>query len=337
MSRAVILPVAALLFVLGLAVYVWLGATARPEPTPSAAATPTSSTAGETGMPTIVPSAASAAPTAAPTPGVTAVLVGAGDIAGCGVPGDEATADLLEGIAGTVFTLGDNVYNRGTPREFRECYGPSWGRPSIKERTRPVLGNHEYGTAGAAGHFGYFGGAAGDPDEGWYAYDAGEWRVYVLNSNCKQVDGCETGSVQERWLRANLAANPRDCTVAMWHHPLFSSGVEHGNDPATRDLWRTLQEAGAELVLVGHEHDYERFAPQTAGGELDEANGIVEIVVGTGGRSHYGLGTRQPNSLVFDGETFGVLRLELSPGAYAFEFVPVAGEDFTDSGTGACH
>jgi hypothetical protein len=262
------------------------------------------------------------------------VLVGAGDIADCSSTGDEATADLLDSIDGTVFTLGDNAYEAGTPGEFRRCYAPTWGRQLA--RTMPVPGNHEYGTAGAAGYFGYFGAAASDPDRGYYAYDRGAWRIYALNSNCADIGGCGAGSVQERWLRADLAANPRRCVLAIWHHPRFSSGL-HGNDPSTQALWEALYDAGAELILNGHDHTYERFAPQSPSGRVDTRTGIVEMVVGTGGRSHYDFPTIRANSIVRDDTSYGVLRLELVDGGWSFEFVPVAGASFTDSGGGTCH
>jgi hypothetical protein len=273
-------------------------------------------------------------PTSGGTPPGGAVLVGAGDIADCASNGDEGTAKLLDHLDGTVFTLGDNAYESGSPREFRDCYAPGWGRQL--DRTKPVPGNHEYETAGAAGYFGYFGAAAGDPATGWYAYDLGAWRVYVLNSNCARIGGCDIGSPQERWLRRDLAANPRACVVAMWHHPRFSSGL-HGSDPITADLWSDLDDAGAELILNGHDHDYERFAAQTPLARADPARGIVEIVVGTGGRSHYPFAKIRANSLVRDDTTYGVLRLVLSDGAWSFEFVPVPGGGFSDSGSGTCH
>ena len=262
------------------------------------------------------------------------VLIGAGDIASCSSDGDEATAKLIDGVDGTVFTLGDNAYERGSPGEYRDCYDPTWGRE--RARTRPVPGNHEYGTRGAAGYFEYFGGAAGKSGEGWYAYDAGTWRVYVLNSNCDEVGGCDAGSAQERWLHDDLAANPRQCVLAMWHHPLFNSG-EHGNNPITRPLWQDLYDAGADLVLNGHDHTYERFGPQAPDGRLDADRGIVEMVVGTGGRSHYPFPIVRDNSLVRDGTTWGVLRLVLSDGGWSFRFLPVPGATFTDSGDGTCH
>jgi hypothetical protein len=280
-----------------------------------------------------------ASPGTSADPGATdspvAVLVGAGDIAECTEGGDEETAALVESVGGIVFTLGDNAYEKGTFAEFQDCYGPTWGRPSIIDRTMPVVGNHEYETRDAAGYFRYFGAAAGDPDEGWYAYDAGTWRVYVLNSMCSEVGGCEAGSAQEQWLRSDLVANPRQCIAAMWHHPRFSSG-EHDNHEFMADLWQTLQDARAELVLTGHDHSYERFGPQDASGAADE-RGLVEMVIGTGGRDPRGFGDPLPNSLVRESPVFGIMRLELRADGYSFEFLAVPGEDFTDSGTGTCH
>ena len=281
-----------------------------------------------------VPGSAGPSTPATPTAAAVAVLVGAGDISDCSSDGDEATARLIDTIDGTVFTLGDNVYDDGTPDEFRRCYDPTWGRHL--GRTMPVPGNHEYNTPGATGYYAYFGAAAGDPQEGYYAYDRGSWRVYVLNSNCAAIGGCDAGSRQERWLRRDLADNPRRCVLAMWHHALFSSG-EHGSDPLARDLWRALYDAGAELVLSGHDHDYERFAAQAPGGRADPERGIVEIVAGTGGRSHYAFPAIRDNSLVRDNSTYGVLRLELADGGWTLEFIPVPGGTFTDSGSGTCH
>lgn len=315
--------------------------TRTPVPTPTRSARPTPTrtprpTATPTPTPTRTPT-----PSPSPTPRATAappfVLVGAGDIASCSSSGDEATAALLTKISGTVFTTGDNVYNDGTATEFKSCYGPSWGQASIKSRTRPAPGNHDYHTANASGYFDYFGSAAGDPTRGYYAYDAGSWRVYMLNSNCGAIGGCDAGSAQEQWLRADLAAHPRDCAVAMWHHARFSSGGEHGSSTATQALYQALYDFNAELVLTGHDHDYERFAPMTATGALDKERGIVQIVVGTGGKSHYAWGAIQPNSLVRNNDSYGVLRLSLSAGSWSFKFVPVAGKSFTDSGTGTCH
>jgi len=261
------------------------------------------------------------------------ILVGAGDIASCSSSGDEATASLVAGIGSTVFTAGDNVYDNGTAREFRDCYAPTWGRELA--RTLPAPGNHDYDTVRAAGYFGYFGAAAGDPGQGWYARDVGAWRIYVLNSNCWAVGGCEAGSTQERWLRADLAANPRACVLAIWHHPRFSSG-EHGSSTATRALWQALEDAGAEIVVNGHDHDYERFAPQTDTGSADP-NGLVEYVVGTGGRSHYAYRTTVANSVARNGDTYGVIEFQLYAASWSFSFVPVEGGIFADAGSGTCH
>jgi len=302
---------------------------------------PTSGTHGPkkspkpTAAPSISPTdAPTTPPTTPPTAAPPVVLVGAGDIASCGSSGDEATANLLDSIPGTVFTLGDNVYDNGTAAEFASCYDPSWGRH--RARTMPVPGNHDYNTAGATGYYGYFGAAAGDPAKGYYAYDAGAWRIYVLNSNCSAVGGCGAGSVQETWLRADLAANPRACVAAMWHHPRFSSG-SHGSSATTQDLWQALYDFDAELVLAGHDHDYERFAPQTATGALDPTRGLVGFVVGSGGRSHYAIATPRSNSLARNDDTYGVLRLELGDGTWSSRFIPQAGKTYTDSASGTCH
>jgi acid phosphatase type 7 len=339
-SRRIVLGVAVALLVLAVLVLVPRPG-GEPVPSPSARATgagePTATGAGSTSGPAATGRASQAAANASPgaTDGPVAVLVGAGDIAECDDDHDTATADLVEAIDATVFTLGDNAYEDGTLAEFEECYGPTWGRPSIKARTMPVAGNHEYQTRGAEGYFRYFGSAAGSPNEGWYAYDAGTWRIYALNSNCGEIGGCQAGSPQERWLRDDLAANPRACVAAMWHHPRFSSGG-HGNHEFMADIWRTLQDAGAELALAGHDHSYERFGPQDASGNADE-RGLVELVVGTGGRDPYPFRDPRPNSLVRESPVFGVVRLQLREDGYSFEFVAAPGTEFGDSGTGACH
>jgi hypothetical protein len=263
------------------------------------------------------------------------VLVGAGDISDCSNDNDEVTAKLLDGIDGTVFTTGDNAYPNGTDAEFKDCYDPTWGRH--KARTKPSPGNHDYHTAGASGYFNYFGAAAGDLSKGYYSYDLGEWHVVALNGMCKDVGGCGDASPQITWLKQDLASNQKECTLAIWHHPLFSSGDEHGNDPKMKAAWDTLYAANAELVLNGHDHVYERFAPQTPSAVVDPTNGIREFVVGTGGGSHDGLGTRRANSEVFNDDTYGVLKLTLHPGSYDWQFVPEAGKTFTDSGTNNCH
>lgn len=268
------------------------------------------------------------------------VLVGAGDIASCKHPeGARATAKLLEQIPGTIMAVGDLAYEKGTATEFRSCYDPTWGR--FKSRTRPAPGNHEYVTPGASGYFQYFGSLAGPAGKGYYSYDLGDWHIVVLNTNCdgSGVGGCQTGSPQETWLKQDLAAHPNGCLIAYGHHPLFSSGVFHSHavHPELKPLWQDLYAAHADLVIVGHEHSYERFAPQDPDGHADEQNGIREIVVGTGGRSHEFLGLAMPNSELRDWRTYGVLKLTLTPGHYTWEFVPVPGGELRDSGSASCH
>ena len=268
----------------------------------------------------------------APPPGAPVVLVGAGDIADCADSRDEATATLLDNIAGTVFANGDNAYPNGAAADYTQCYGPSWGRH--KTRTRPAPGNHDYNTPGAAGYFGYYGPLAGDSGKGYFAYEIGDWQIISLNSN---VD-MSAGSAQEQWLRATLAASAKQCTVAYWHHPRFSSGTTHGGLATAQPLWEALYAAGAEIVIAGHEHNYERFAPQTPGQTPDPAHGMREFVVGTGGGSLYNdQGSPAPNSELFNATTSGVLKLTLGAGTYAWEFVPIAGQTFTDAGSGTCH
>jgi len=271
------------------------------------------------------------------------ILVGAGDISTCANDGDEATARILDGVfpagapadRGLVFTLGDNAYDTGSPGEFAACYDPTWGRH--RSRTRPAPGNHDYLTPGAQGYFGYFGAVAGDPARGYYSYDLGAWHVVVLNSNCEAVGGCGAGSPQETWLKADLAAHPTRCALAYWHHPRFSSGIIHGDHVFMSDLWRALQQLGVDVALAGHEHNYERYAPQDADGRADPARGIREFVVGTGGRSLYELGPPRPNSEVRQATTYGVLKLTLHATGYDWEFLPAAGSAFTDVGSGTCH
>ena len=263
------------------------------------------------------------------------VVVAAGDIAACYDGGDEATARRVTSIGGTVLTLGDNAYRYGTSGAFANCYDPSWGR--FKDRTRPSLGNHDYYSEGAEGYFGYFSEAAGEPGKGYYSFDLGAWHVVALNSNCELVGGCGAGSAQLRWLEGDLERHRTAYTLAYWHHPLFSSGRVHGNTPGVKPLWASLHAAGADVVLSGHEHNYERFAPQDASGEADPESGIREFVVGTGGRSHYEITDPIANSEVRNDDTYGVLKLTLRPNGYDWRFVPVEGERFTDSGSSRCH
>ena len=258
---------------------------------------------------------------------------GAGTAASCHMG---ATSDLLIDLhPDAVLTLGDNQYENGSLAKYRESYGPSWGR--VKSITMPAPGNHEYLTSGAAGYFGYFGAVAGDPKKGYYSFDLGAWHLISLNSNCAQAGGCGVGSPQEAWLRADLAAHPTTCALAYWHHPRFSSG-EHGDHASMAALWQALQEGGAELVLSGHDHDYERFAPQDADGTLDTAHGLRQFVVGTGGKNHYAMtGGLRPHSEVHNDDTFGVLVLTLRPGGYGWRFLPEPGKTFTDHGSARCH
>jgi acid phosphatase type 7 len=267
-------------------------------------------------------------------------LVGAGDIAWCGnILGAQATAKLINRIPGTVFAAGDLVYDTGSWEEFQNCYQPTWGK--FKERTMPAPGNHEYQGSAATGYFRYWGEKAGDPLKGYYSYDLGGWHIVVLNTNCgvKALGGCGEGSPEEVWLKEDLAAHADSCIIAYGHHSLFSSGIlpSHAVHLELRAFWRDLYRAHADLVLAGHEHSYERFAPQTPEGQLDEKNGIRQIVVGTGGRSHTMLGFATANSEVRNSDTFGVLKLTLAPKSYRWEFIPQAGMTFTDSGEGSCH
>ncbi|HXD09165.1 MAG TPA: DNRLRE domain-containing protein, partial [Anaerolineales bacterium] len=315
-------------------------ATSAPTNLPSATSAPTQ-TANPTITPTAIPSATptltktstpvpTLTSTRTPTPiatssGSSVVFVGAGDISSCGQNNDEATAKLLDSIPGTIFTAGDNAYDSGTFAQYTDCYDPTWGRN--KARTKPVPGNHEYNTSGAAGYFQYF-----NTVPAYYAYNLGAWRIYALNS---EIDGSAT-SAQVKWLQADLAANPSLCTLAYWHKPRWSSGAEHGSDSARQTLWQVLYNAGVELVINGHEHNYERFAEMNASGAA-VSPGLREIVAGTGGQSHYGFATPLAASQVRNSSTFGVLKLTLRSNGYDWQFVPVAGATFTDSGSTNCH
>lgn len=277
------------------------------------------------------------------------VLVGAGDIGSVDSDGDELTARVLDsifasGVSGGVFTAGDNMNQSTAPYEhYVNYFDPTWGRH--KARIRPALGNHDYlDSAGvAAGYFDYFNGIgnstgpAGDRDKGYYSYDLGTWHIVVINSNCDKVGGCDVGSPQEKWLRADLEANrDKACVAAYWHHPRFSSG-EHGNKDSVEPMWQALYDYGAEIVINGHDHEYERFAPQDPDGVADPTRGIREFVSGTGGIDLHGITTLQPNSEVFNSDTWGILKLTLHPTSYDWQFVPVAGKTFTDSGSQSCH
>jgi 3',5'-cyclic AMP phosphodiesterase CpdA len=260
-----------------------------------------------------------------PTSAAVTVLVGAGDIARCDSSADEATAALLGKLGGTVFTTGDNAYPGGSTEDFENCYAPSWG--AFLTKTRPSPGNHDYATADAAGYHEYFRWRAGPGDRGYYAYERGDWRIYSLDSQ-------RITDAQLDWLSADLAAHPSRCTMAYWHHPLFSSG-QHGNSPEVKAFWSLLYQAGVEIVVNGHDHDYERFAMLRPGGTRS-STGIRQFVVGTGGAPLRPFADVQPNSLARDATHHGVLRLVLRAETYAWQFVRVDGS-VGDSGTGRCH
>jgi acid phosphatase type 7 len=304
-------------------------------PVPSATATPTRT------------------PTPTPTPTATSdpVVMAAGDNV-CGAESSGAsckqmaTSDLVVAAAPqAVLVLGDVQYECGEASDFTSFYSPSWGR--IKARTHPSVGNHEYRTstdpahdcygnpARAQAYFNYFGAAAGEIGKGYYSFDVGAWHLIALNSNCSQAGGCGVGSPQWTWLTKDLAAHPTACTLAYWHAPLYSSGGRATT--ATRGLYQALFDANADLVLTGHDHTYERFAPQNANGVRDDARGIRQFVVGTGGRNLTSWATIAANSQVRNNTTFGVLKLTLHPTSYDWVFVPIAGQSFTDTGTTACH
>ena len=285
------------------------------------------------------------------------VIAAAGDIAcdptsssfnaGNGTSGSchqKYTADLLINMNPVaVLALGDNQYYCGGYDAFLQAYDLSWGR--VKAITHPAVGNHEYLTSGgtgctpanggAAGHFSYFGAAAGQPGKGYYSYDIGAWHLIALNSNCGDAGGCSASSPQGQWLEADLAAHSNLCTLAYWHIPLFSSGGRASSN--TQSFWQALYNHNADLILSGHDHIYERFAPQTPSGTLDTARGIREFIVGSGGANHTSLATIFANSEVRNVDTYGVLKLTLHPTSYDWQFVPEAGKTFTDSGSTACH
>jgi len=267
-----------------------------------------------------------APPAGAADPGAV-VLTAAGDIDGCHA--GEDTAEIVANTTGPVATIGDYAYPEGTADAIRRCYDPTWG--ALKDRTRPVPGNHDYDVPKAAPYYQYFGAAAGDPGRGWYSYDVGSWRVVALNSNCDAVDCGDEAT----WLDSDLSAHPAACILAYWHHPRFTSGTS-GGDGAVGAFWKVLYNHGASLVLNGHDHDYERFAPQDPSGRRDSQKGIREFVVGTGGAALGSLNSTAPNSEVRNNRTYGVLELTLRPDGYDWRFVPVAGESFTDSGSDSC-
>ncbi|HYN37142.1 MAG TPA: metallophosphoesterase [Actinomycetota bacterium] len=242
----------------------------------------------------------------------------------------EDTSNLLvKNKPDLVLTAGDNQYDDGKLSDFRDSYDKTWGR--LKSITKPTPGNHEYRRNDGQGYYNYFGSKAGRPNRGYYSFDREEWHIIALNSNIST----RRTSRQIEWLRKDLTSNPADCTLAFWHHPLFSSG-EHGNHSYVKPIWKALSADDADLVITGHDHDYERFAPMNAQGEA-RAKGIRSFVVGTGGVGLRPFKTIQPHSVVRSDNTFGVLKLTLQAGAYQWEFIPEAGGTFSESGVADCH
>ncbi len=262
------------------------------------------------------------------SPEQVAYVTAVADVASCASQGDESTSAIVDTLPGTILIAGDIAYDSGTAKEFADCYQPSWGRH--RQRTRPAPGNHEYETAAAAPYYEYFGNNAGPAGRGYYSFNAGTWHVISLNSNIAM----SAGSPQEVWRRQDLAASPAKCTLAYWHHPLFSSGF-HGNNQSVAPLWRALEEAGAEIVLAGHDHHYERFEPQTVDG-LANARGIRQFVVGNGGASLFPALFFRPNSATRFDTGYGVLRLTLGEERYEWKFVPAVPGTFSDAGSGTC-
>ena len=253
---------------------------------------------------------------------------------------EKATSDLVaQANPNAVLVLGDNQYENATLSGFRQSYDPTWGR--FKDITYPVPGNHEYLTPDAAGYFAYFGTRAGNHPGGYYSFNLGSWHIIALNSECTEpgVGGCGVGSQQERWLLGDLAANRSPCTLAFWHEPRFTSG-RNLNHPALQAFWEDLYAYGAAIVLNGHDHIFERFVPQNPRQQADPL-GIREFIVGGGGNNHQpAYGTIQPNSVVRDNTTYGVLKLTLGQTSYAWQYLPAqqAGNGtFTDKGSGICH
>jgi acid phosphatase type 7 len=302
-------------------------------PSPSSASQPVAASASAS-PPAAPPATASTTPSGslAASPAATpAVVLAVGDIAACGIETDERVAEIVAAEEGTLLTLGDHAYDNATAEEFEECYDPAWGE--FRERTRPTIGNHEYHTDRGAPYWEYFGDAAGTPGEGWYSFDLGGWHIVALNSVCEVVD-CDADSPQGEWLAQDLAESDASCTLAFWHFPRYSSGPEGGTS-AMAELWEMLDREGAEVVLSGHAHIYERLVPLDGGG-YDDPDGIRQFIVGTGGRSLYQFGDIEPASAARTNEVYGVLKLTLHPESYDWEFLPVGETDFSDSGSAEC-
>ena len=278
-----------------------------------------------------------------------AVLIGTGDIARCNSSADELTAALVDsvlradsaaGVHDEVFTLGDNAYPNGSARDFDQCFGASWGDEAklIMKNIRPSPGNHEHLTDRAAPYYKYFGDRAGSASKGYYSYDVGEWHAIVLNSELvvNTVFTDEERTAQEEWLAQDLKDHEKPCTLAYWHHPRFSSGW-HGDDARIEAFWRILYDGGADLILSGHDHAYERFLPLTPAGVVDTVKGITQIIVGTGGGDLRGFRSPiDPHSASRVEGHFGVLKLTLGGGEWRSAFLDVSGRTWDESG-GKCH
>ena len=275
-----------------------------------------------------------------PTVDGAVTLVGAGDIAVCGSnTSDTRTAQLVQDIlladtTAIAFTLGDNVYPDGSSNWFEACFEPTWG--AFKSRTRPTPGNHDYyNNPNGEGYFAYFAENAGPVDRGWYRYDAGAWRVYSLTSEC--IRGSRCYYRQYRWLRADLVNDPHQCVLAMWHRPRWSSG-EHGSSTRMGPVFRLLYDHGAEIVLSGHDHNYERFVPTDADGNMAPTSGITQWVVGTGGAGIRPFSEPPlPATATRDATAHGVLRLDLYAGGYDWQFLTTSNNPYKDSGSATCH
>ena len=289
-----------------------------------------------TPAPTPAPTTGSASPVPTPTPTPEPVLlVAAGDIGRCDSTADDDTGALAAALPGIVATLGDTAYDSGTRQQLAECFGGSWGR--VKDRIRfAVTGNHDVMTDKGLPLQEYLGAAAVRDGKTYFSEDVGAWHVVVLDTDCDTVGGgCRSDSPEATWLKADLEASDARCTVALYHHPRFSSGY-HGSTGSIKALWRILYEGGVDLVLNGHDHDYERFAPQDADGNLDDATGITEIVAGTGGGKLRSFGRPIANSLVRSSDSYGVLQVSLEADGWSFRFVDTT-DRFSDEGTGTCH
>jgi hypothetical protein len=261
-------------------------------------------------------------------------VMAVGDIGDCNTDADDGLAQAMAERDGMILALGDIVYPDGTLESFQECFAPSWG--AMVPRIRPVPGNHDYGTGDASGYFEFFGPAAGDPSRGYYSFDLGSWHLIALNSACDQPTiGCTAGSPQLEWLVQDLSASDAACTLAYWHVPRFSSG-EHGGDASVQAFWDALDGFGAEIVLSGHDHNYERLAPMNPGGDRDDNDGIRQFVVGTGGSELRGLGEIHPNNERWATGYTGFLEMILDEGRYQWRFVSAAGE-VLDEGSDTCH